>query len=629
MDNFFQQAIAHHNAMARQFFNDPFFGGGGFSAFNSFNEPRGGRGGREVRSRKPARQTRPRELQTQQLRVRQPLDRSLRGGIGGRLAREGITAARPFSSSSSSSSSSSNCLGGGWFKRSNPSNCSFKRCGSHTVMSSSGSGGKNRPFFIATFCNDGGSGRYRIPKQKMSVGKKWSIEVNIKTTETKGYSSSAQRSSESSNRRFHIVFGWQESSFYTLVGDAGYHRWQLEKIRTKRGGNVVGKKIIASESDDDLKTNRFYHVLIDADGKDLHIEVNGRNLFANFEDETGDSIGSLVDLEGEVGVGAHQSKTIFKDFVLISSQKIQCDSPRSSPRSLTPHQERLKDRSESKTNYNSSTNSNAKQREREKTVHGDEDVMKGIDPSLVVTVERDIIHRSTGVSFDDVVGLDDAKRLLKEAVTLPLLLPEMFTGLREPWRGVLLFGPPGCGKTMLAKAAADTNKITFFNVSSATIVNKWRGESEKIVRTLFALAGKYSPSIVFFDEIDAISSTRGSRTEHDADRRLKSLMFSEIDGIGKKQSIMVLATTNRPWDIDEAMRRRLEKRIYVGLPSCETRAAMIRQHIKSTIETKDKSEGGSENGEGKQMEIGEELLYDKLAVATEGFSGADIRLLCR
>jgi hypothetical protein len=91
----------------------------------------------------------------------------------------------------------------------------------------------------------------------MSVGKKWSIEVNIKTTETKGYSSSAQRSSESSNRRFHIVFGWQESSFYTLVGDAGYHRWQLEKIRTKRGGNVVGKKIIASESDDDLKTNRL------------------------------------------------------------------------------------------------------------------------------------------------------------------------------------------------------------------------------------------------------------------------------------------------------------------------------------------------------------------------------------
>ena len=155
--------------------------------------------------------------------------------------------------------------------------------------------------------------------------------------------------------------------------------------------------------------------------------------------------------------------------------------------------------------------------------------------------------------------------------------------------GVLLW-PPGCGKTMLAKAAAgmNSNEITFFNVSSATIVNKWRGESEKIVHALFTLArsAKYAPSIVFLDEIDAVASVRGSRTEHEADRRLKSMLFTQIDGVVNKhqgddlaQSVMVLATTNRPWDIDEAMRRRLEKRIYVSLPDAATREAMLYLHL--------------------------------------------------
>ena len=153
------------------------------------------------------------------------------------------------------------------------------------------------------------------------------------------------------------------------------------------------------------------------------------------------------------------------------------------------------------------------------------------DRYLIESIEREIINRDLGVTFDDIAGLEDAKRLLNEAVSLPLLVPEFFVGIREPWKGVLLYGPPGTGKTMLAKAAAGVDDITFFNASAATMINKYRGESEKLVRCLFRMARHYSPSIVFIDEIDAMARTRGAGQEHEADRRLKSLLFSEMDGI--------------------------------------------------------------------------------------------------
>lgn len=176
------------------------------------------------------------------------------------------------------------------------------------------------------------------------------------------------------------------------------------------------------------------------------------------------------------------------------------------------------------------------------------------DKNIVDTVMRDVVQRDLGVSFDDIAALSTAKRLLNEAIVLPLLMPEFFTGIRKPWKGVLLFGSPGTGKTLLAKAVCGFNNSTFFSCSSSSLISKYRGESEKIVRCLFEAARHCAPSVVFLDEVDALVSSRGVDGEHEASRRLKTEFFSQMDGIASNDvndsnklnlvSVMVLATTN-------------------------------------------------------------------------------------
>mmetsp|Transcript_45128 Transcript_45128/g.84194 ORF Transcript_45128/g.84194 Transcript_45128/m.84194 type:complete len:593 (-) Transcript_45128:114-1892(-) len=240
---------------------------------------------------------------------------------------------------------------------------------------------------------------------------------------------------------------------------------------------------------------------------------------------------------------------------------------------------------------------------------------QGDDRRYVDLIEQDILDRNLGVTFDDIASLDDAKQLLNEAVTLPLIIPEYFTGIREPWKGVLLFGPPGTGKTLLAKAISANTGVKFFNCSASTLMSKWRGESEKLVKVLFNMARHYAPSIIFFDEADALLSVRGGDGEHEASRRFKSELLSQMDGIPSasgeaSQMVMVLATSNCPWDLDEALRRRLEKRIYIPLPDKESRNAMFRIHL-STVN------------------VSEDIDFESLVQQTDGYSGADIKIVCR
>lgn len=250
--------------------------------------------------------------------------------------------------------------------------------------------------------------------------------------------------------------------------------------------------------------------------------------------------------------------------------------------------------------------------------------LEGPDADLIKMLERDVVQKNPNVSFDDIAELDDAKRVLQEAVILPLLMPDYFKGIRRPWKGVLLFGPPGTGKTMLAKAVATVGKTTFFNVSASSLASKWRGESEKLVRILFEMARFYAPSTVFVDEIDSIASKRGGG-DHEASKRMKTEFFIQMDGVASEaaqdnegeeekepeiKNVMVLAATNRPWDLDEAMIRRLEKRIYVPLPEEKGRQVLFKINLKNT-----------------KME--EEIDWEKLIETTKGYSGADINNVCR
>jgi katanin p60 ATPase-containing subunit A1 len=141
---------------------------------------------------------------------------------------------------------------------------------------------------------------------------------------------------------------------------------------------------------------------------------------------------------------------------------------------------------------------------------------------LALSIQNEIINVNPGVNFGNIVGLDEAKRLLKEAVLMPLKYPHFFEGILEPWKGILLFGPPGTGKTMLAKAVATECRTTFFNISASAIVSKWRGDSEKLVRVLFELARYHQPSTIFIDEVDSILSSRTGAGEHEASRRMKT-----------------------------------------------------------------------------------------------------------
>ncbi|CAI5439167.1 unnamed protein product [Caenorhabditis angaria] len=223
-----------------------------------------------------------------------------------------------------------------------------------------------------------------------------------------------------------------------------------------------------------------------------------------------------------------------------------------------------------------------------------------------------IVMEKPNVKWSDIAGLVGAKEALKEAVILPIKFPQLFTGNRKPWQGILLFGPPGTGKSYIAKAVAtEADNSTFFSISSSDLMSKWLGESEKLVKNLFALARENRPSIIFIDEIDSLCSQR-SDNESESARRIKTEFMVQMQGVGlNNDGILVLGATNIPWILDAAIRRRFEKRIYIPLPDIHARKEMFRIDV------------------GKNRNNLSDQDYKFLAERTEGYSGYDISILVK
>ncbi len=223
-----------------------------------------------------------------------------------------------------------------------------------------------------------------------------------------------------------------------------------------------------------------------------------------------------------------------------------------------------------------------------------------------------IVGKTPNVKWTDIAGLEQAKEALKEAVVLPVRFPRMFTDGREPWKGILLYGPPGTGKSYLAKAVATEAKSAFFSVSSADLISKWQGESEKLVKALFEMAREQRPSVIFIDEVDSLCSARGDGHESESSRRIKTQFLTQMEGVGNEMGgVLILAATNTPWSLDLAIRRRFDKRIYIALPSKGARRDMFKIHL----------------GTAAHDFTGDDL--QTLADATENYSGSDIKAVVR
>ncbi len=223
-----------------------------------------------------------------------------------------------------------------------------------------------------------------------------------------------------------------------------------------------------------------------------------------------------------------------------------------------------------------------------------------------------ILREPPEVTWDDIVGLEDAKKAVKEAIVYPSLRPDLFP-LGWP-RGILLFGPPGCGKTLLAAAVANEIKAKFIPVDAASIMSKWLGEAEQNVARLFNAArreAKLSSVIIFIDELDSLMGVR--RFEVGGETRVRNQFLKEMDGIIDKKNpihVYVIGATNKPWDLDQAFIRRFQKRIYVPPPNYNQRLETFRLYTKF-------------------LKLASDVDLAELARLTEGFSGSDIMDVCQ
>ncbi|NXS78554.1 SPAST protein, partial [Erpornis zantholeuca] len=300
---------------------------------------------------------------------------------------------------------------------------------------------------------------------------------------------------------------------------------------------------------------------------------------------------------GSTGLSGHHRTPSYSGISSSSSGSRPASNPTSSAHKATPKN--------SRTNK-PSTPTTAPRKKK------DTKIFRNVDSNLANLILNEVVDSGPAVKFDDIAGQELAKQALQEIVILPSLRPELFTGLRAPARGLLLFGPPGNGKTMLAKAVAAESNATFFNISAASLTSKYVGEGEKLVRALFAVARELQPSIIFIDEVDSLLCER-REGEHDASRRLKTEFLIEFDGVQSsgEDRILVMGATNRPQELDDAVLRRFTKRVYVSLPNEETRLILLKNLL---------SKQGSPL---TQKELAQ------LARMTDGYSGSDLTALAK
>ncbi|XP_002974265.2 ATPase family AAA domain-containing protein 1 [Selaginella moellendorffii] len=217
------------------------------------------------------------------------------------------------------------------------------------------------------------------------------------------------------------------------------------------------------------------------------------------------------------------------------------------------------------------------------------------------------------VTFSSIGGLEDVKDSLYELAILPLQRPELFSQgkLLRPQKGVLLYGPPGTGKTLLAKALAKEARAVFINVQIASLMSKWLGDAQKLVTAVFTLAHKLQPSIIFIDEVDSFLGRRGV-TSHEVMTQMKTEFMALWDGLTTDQNarVLVLAATNRPWELDEAILRRLPRAFEIGMPDVKQRASILQVLL-------------------KEERVEDDLDIDYLASLCDGCSGSDLTELCK